>query len=455
VTKKRRRSHRRVILTALVALNTIAVGICTNVVTGGTLPTSLEAYRQWAWLGLVAAGLIGILSTVALLFVPNGTSSEPNSLEPLVKVVSNLRRRNPHFAGRASDLLALDKSLKEHRSAVLVGTPGVGKTELAVEYAFQHRDSYDIVWWIGAENTDLLDRQLATLGDLLLLPTPRDGNWTPGVLAELHRRDRWLLVFDNARSGAHIGPHMPGSLSGHVIVTSRNPNWTGLAHVVRVDVFNAEDARAYLLQEFPGSKPDEADQLAGELGRLPLALTQAIAYMRRTGLSIPRYLSLFRQHEERMLTEGEVGTYPFTVGKTFQLSLESVRKESLAAANLLYLFAFFAPEGIPDHIDRSAITVLPPPLARAMADDLERENAIGTLETYSLIQRDGGYVRVHRLVQSTIRSVLTPRERTKWLTIAQQVVHAVIEQGSPESVIAIAPHFDAVERLVKSDDVAI
>src|SRR3954463_645009 len=111
--------------------------------------------------------------------------------------------RNPRFTGRNGMLTELRRRLRAGEGTLvmqaLYGLGGVGKTQLALEYAHCFAADYDLVWWIDAEQPVLIPEQLARLAARLdLRPGPTVADTVERLLADLHERDRWLLVFDNA-----------------------------------------------------------------------------------------------------------------------------------------------------------------------------------------------------------------------------------------------------------------
>ena len=90
-----------------------------------------------------------------------------------------------------------------------------------------------------------------------------------------------------------------------------------------------------------------ADELAAELGGLPLALEQAAAYIQATGTTLAGYLSLFRDRRTDLLARGQVVRHPAHVAATLGLALSRLTEETPAAAGLARLLACLAPEPVP------------------------------------------------------------------------------------------------------------
>ena len=155
----------------------------------------------------------------------HGSSRAPLAREPL-RAWGNVPARNPAFAGREEQLARIRQALAGEggRAAVqaLHGMGGVGKTQLAIEYAHRHSGDYDVTWWLDSENTTLMTQQYADLAEHLGAAwkgLPLDA-MRRALLSDLHRRPRWLLVFDNARAGlpAGLAPQRPGPRDHHVKV---------------------------------------------------------------------------------------------------------------------------------------------------------------------------------------------------------------------------------------------
>ena len=114
---------------------------------------------------------------------------------------------NPAFTAREAELERLGECLQKSgevavtQTVALHGLGGVGKTQLAVEYAWKHLGGYEAVLWVRADSSQTLDASLAGIAGVLGLPeasAKEQGVQTDAVLGWLKGRERWLLIADNA-----------------------------------------------------------------------------------------------------------------------------------------------------------------------------------------------------------------------------------------------------------------
>ena len=239
------------------------------------------------------------------------------------------------------------------------------------------------------------------------------------VLAELHGRDRWLLVFDNAENPADLRPWLPGG-GGHVLITSRERNWAEIAAPVEIDVLARTESVAILQDRVAGIRDADADRLAAQLGDLPLAIAQAAGFMAETGTPAGQYLELLGTQAGQLLDQAAPGSdYPQSLAAATLLIVGRLDAEDLAAAQLASLCAFLAAEPIPEDLFTSAPADLPAELAARAADPLAWRQTLAHLARQSLVRIDQRGLQLNRLTRAFLRDRLTPaqaaatRERTE------------------------------------------
>jgi tetratricopeptide (TPR) repeat protein len=322
--------------------------------------------------------------------------------------------RNPHFTGRDDELSTLAHRLATG-SRVMVhsvhGMGGIGKTQMAAEYAYARDRGYDLVWWIAAEEPAAIPDQFTALAAGLGLDPAADPD---ALQAQVHGKLRtvpgWLLIFDNADAIADIQPWlppgpMPPGVPGHVIVTTRRGGFAALGQVMDLDVIDLAGAVELLRSRVPHLGQNAAEQIAGELGRLPLALEQAAAYLDISGMPGREYLELLRTRAADLYRRGMVAArQDVTIATLWDLSLERISAQQLAAVQLLDVCAYLAPEPIPPDLFTTQHDRLPQPLSAAAADPLAFADTVAVLADYSLAKRTPAGLQVHRLVQATIRA---------------------------------------------------
>ncbi len=372
-------------------------------------------------------------------------------------------RWNPYFVGRRDLLDRLAGAFTAGGGpAVLVqaiqGLGGVGKTQLAVSFAYERAADYDGVWWVRAQTPTSLAADYARLARRLGLPeagNPEQAVVTAAVIAHLEATaetgERWLLVFDNAvprfadDGEDGLAPYLPRRGRCDVLITSRERDWSHVAESLDVDVLPLDDAVLFLKKRSGQHDEVGARKLAEELGRLPLALEQAGAYVadKRGLVTLADYLALFRRQplDRLQLDRARTGEYEERAATTWLISFTEVEQRSAAAADLLELCAFLAPEAIPlDDIVVHA-SVLPEPLASALRDPADAVEAVDLLLRFSLAGAgEGRTLNVHRLVQLVARSWLTRPERERYASAAVRVVNGAFpnEPSEPSTWLACA-----------------
>ena len=370
--------------------------------------------------------------------------------------VWNLPARNAGFTGRDGLLVAVRERLVAGDKAVVQafqGMGGVGKSQLAIEYAYRFAGAYDLAWWVDSEQPGLIGDQFAALGMALGCVQPEAGTETvrTAVLGELRERGRWLLVFDNAEDPADIAGWLPGS--GHVLITSRERRWAEVAAPVEVDVLARAESVAILRDRVAGLGEADASGLAAELGDLPLAIAQTAGFMAETGTSAPRCLDLLRIRAGQLLDQGIPGSYPRSLAAAVALITDRLAAEDPAAAQLASICAFLAPEPIPEDLFTEAAAELPGELAARAADPLGWPQTRARLARQSLARVDQRGLVMHRLTQAILRDRLSGEQATATRACIEAVL-AANNPGDPDNPITwprwaqLMPHLLAADLAV-------
>ncbi|MGY0234297.1 FxSxx-COOH system tetratricopeptide repeat protein [Longispora urticae] len=348
--------------------------------------------------------------------------------------------RNMDFTGRDTMISDLRQQLVNYSKAAVVpqalyGMGGVGKTQIAAEYVYQHTDSYDLVWWIPAEQPSMIRASLAMLGDKLALQPNEDMHLTAkSVLDALATSPRrWLLVYDNADEHSDIRELLP-SAGGHVIITSRNREWADVYKGIEVTVFDRAESIELVGKRSTGITQEEADLLAQRLGDLPLALAQAAGWLRNTGMPVGRYVELLEARLHELMQE-KSSDYPTTMSAILSVALEKLRAGNVpAAGQLLELFAYLSPDPISAGSLRAGRGAhVTEPLASALNDEIQMGRAIRELGHHSLARVDTRRQRlqVHRLVQMVLRTELRGDRQDSALANVRRIL-AAANPGSPD-----------------------
>ncbi|WP_322974324.1 tetratricopeptide repeat protein [Actinacidiphila epipremni] len=333
--------------------------------------------------------------------------------------------------------VGLREALAEGGTAVLTGTGGVGKTQLAAEYVRTALadGEVDLLVWVTASGRTAVVERLAQAGARVAGADAGDPQGAAeAFVAWLEPKSgqppcRWLVVLDDVADPADMaGLWPPQSPSGRTLVTTRRLDVVRAGadrRGIGVGVFTPEEAAAYLRSALAGHEaaaPDaETTVLAAELGHLPLALSQAAAYIVDAEISVRAYrdrLAGRTSSRVRRLEEVTPDTLPdeqrHTMAAAWELSVEyanGLRPKGLARP-MLELASFLAPSGIPLAVLTSA------PALAYLGPEVTADDAVAALRALhrlSLVTAPGpanpegaDEVRVHQLVQRATRDALTP-----------------------------------------------
>jgi hypothetical protein len=329
------------------------------------------------------------------------------------RVFGGVPARNRGFIGRGELLARVRDALAGGGDAAvqaLYGFGGIGKTQLATEYAHRFAGEYDVVWWVSAEQPGLIGEQFAALAAQLgcAAPgTPMDLMWR-AVSAALRARGKWLLVFDNAERPGDLAGWLPGD-GGHVLITSRAAGWDELADALPVDVFTRAESATLLLRRVPSLTDAEADQVAAALGDLPLAVAQAAGYMALTDIPAEEYIALLTTRPAEILGFGAPSSYPRPLALATRLSFDRISAEDPATADVGAICAFLAAEPVPTAWFPRAAQRLPQPLRDRAADPVAWRQVVARLRGSALVRIDHDRFLMHRLTQSLLRAAVDER----------------------------------------------
>ena len=374
---------------------------------------------------------------------------------------SEIPFRNPHFTGREAAIQELRSQLTSGTPAVirqppgaLYGLGGVGKTEIAAEYAHRFSGSYEVVWWIRADQEDSIRSALIGLGRRMGLrdfnPEERDYS-SRVVLDALQAGDPysdWLLIFDNVTKPGIIGRYIPQG-GGHVIVTSRISEWRSELHTDGIEIteFDQAETVKFLRKRVPqlsyqtaaqdedSVREHDAERLARTLGNLPLAAEHAAAYLSETGRPVDEYIADFDRNAHALFARQPDMYSSHIVATTWSVSRETL---SLEARGLFQILGFFSPEPISEEVlaQPGRVQDLPEDLRKVLSSHTELRRAARELARFSLVKVHGirNVIQVHNVVQAVTRGRIE-QEDPATADLLRRTAHALLaatDPGGPE-----------------------
>ena len=408
-------------------------------------PVSHWQKRDEAFFDIVQ-GIRAVIETMQTTIKTNGELDMPLASLSLWNVPF---RRNLLFTGREQVLTNLSETLSERHRVALSGLGGIGKTQIAIEYAYRHRDVYQAILWVRAGTTEEITADFVSIAELLNLPE-KDAQVPTVAVQAVHQwliqHKNWLLILDNADDFKVIHPYIPSGDGGHILLTTRTQVMSSIAHKIEIHKMDDEEATQLLLRragmaDYEGLAAEtvhelrsQAAEIAGEVDGLPLAIDQAGAYVEETGCGLSTYLQLYRQQRAQFLAYrgGIALDYPLSVSTTWQLSFQEVERINPSASALLKLCAFFSAESIPEEFLNGGASYAGTELESIATDLFAFNDALKVLLMYSLLSRNriNRTITIHRLVQNVIQDKMDQPTQEMWAKRAIEAVSAVLNDNS-------------------------
>ena len=318
--------------------------------------------------------------------------------------------RLPDFVGREGWLAALRHTLARDDRIGLVaiqGLPGVGKTQLAVEYASRYAHEYDLVWWVPCGDVDAAHRSMADLAvqaagaDGMGATAARDYTELFDALRRHKRFERWLLIFDGAGEPEDVRELIP-PLPGDVLITTRSTRWEASGELLELDVFDRKESIEFLRRRMPTASQVVAHQLADGVGDLPLLLEHAA----ESRTAVDTYLARLNSDPLSLLSD-QPADYHSTIGEVWQTAIDQLRTDAPDAFDLLCCLASFGTEPVPrDALERGSF--LPDvSIHSLLRNSIRVAGAIGKLRGAGLLRVSLGprSLAVHRVTRYVVRAL--------------------------------------------------
>ncbi|MFF1607326.1 FxSxx-COOH system tetratricopeptide repeat protein [Amycolatopsis sp. NPDC058278] len=386
---------------------------------------------------------------------PGSRPAEGDRIPGRARKLQSLPPRRRVFVGRDAEVEGLRDRLPVARAGreELSGPPGIGKTELALEFAHRFAGDYDVVWWIPAADRQSVLLALANLAEHLEGPA----SGTYGNTVALDRLldpefQRFLLIYDNVEDRAVLEGTVPESAHGHVIVTgsAAPPSAIELAEL------SSRDSVRLLNSRVNGLTFADAQEVAEAVRHLPLALELAGAWLnemsgadRGAGSSVLSAAawaaSRFRARLGTSADRDEDADT--TVARVVDLLVATLDESSLGrcTALLARLCSCYSPHGIGLGLVRSTAMIdRLTELAAGSDADLLRQDAAEIDRMLSLGARLGlfrvswarpGSLQIHRVVQGGVRRSLGTEAEARYRAEALRVLarYAPTEVEAEES----------------------
>ncbi|KAF2798736.1 hypothetical protein K505DRAFT_405002 [Melanomma pulvis-pyrius CBS 109.77] len=398
---------------------------------------------------------------------------------------------NPDFVGRfsimqrLSDIFGPNHDLKRttnHVRVALHGLGGIGKTQIAIEYAYWAHKAYPnmSIYWVHASNPKRFLQSVLKIAQECKIPGHDDPKADKSALVkdwlEGNNCPSWLLILDNADdyemffsplkdehdipdsnslgTDSRLGRYIPECAHGSILVTTRNKQaavkLTRNRHLIEVEQMTSTEASQLVINklEDAGLDHNQVALLTSRLENLPLALAQATAFIRENTISVEQYLQQLTSsdsHLTELLSQpfeetGRDSEIPNAVISTWILSFEQIRKQCSLASEMLSLMSYFDRQQIPKaflpYRNNTVVDDSNDSHQSEASADLEQEKALGVLKAFSFIVTgaDEKTFNIHRLVQLAMQKwLIVKKVENLWAENALLILSKLYPYGRHET----------------------
>ena len=329
-----------------------------------------------------------------------------------------------NFCSRDAELSELhDKMIKSHRkkmAVVLCGLPGVGKSQIAMQYWQLYGSQYyeDIIIWINAENKGTIEKEFREIGEEFGIQRIKnlDGSYvdTKKLVDLVYRHfavkvktssRKILFIFDGADDIQVGNQFLPKSIdyAPYILITSQCKAWGREFDKLDINVFEKQDALKFFIDNtstYQHANIEDVEELLKEISCHPLALQQAVSYITGNSSSIKDYIVSLK----KMLSEGADQLGNPSVNATMTISINRLKEINQNAVDLLNVLS---------HLDGQEIKK--GFLLMFFDDDISKLNkSLSLLQNFSIITFDNNInnssiyndqvIQIHSLTQHFLES---------------------------------------------------
>ena len=389
--------------------------------------------------------------------------------------------RDTNFLGRQSTIDKITKKFETQRVVPLAGLGGIGKSQIAIEYSyiFKENNPDAHVFWVYAGNAARFEHDYQTIARKLAV-----AGWDDEKVDTLELVHEWLnddqngkylLILDNAddasmffrmkpdgrefsnerefntSSNKTLARYLPTHGLGRILITTRDKRvgerLSSRERSIEVGFMSQSESVELLRSKIVEDDWDESDgmRLVKELAHLPLAITQAAAFISENCITVSEYLDTLSSGKddlEELLSEHLEDTRrdldtENSVIRTWKLSFDQISRTMPRAAEMLSLLAVLDLQG--------ASTTL---LRRDKESLTSFRTALGALQAFSLVNAGRGrdaLCKMHRLVALSTQ---------KWLEISGTIDYwrsqglMLLQERFPANAWATPHEWTTIDSLV-------